>query len=182
MTGRPIAVVGPSGVGKDSVMAALAGARPGLLLARRRITRDAQAGGEPFVPLTAAAFDAQRAAGDFVLHWQAHGLRYGISATVEADMVAGHDVAMNLSRRVLDAAARHWPGLVVLSLTASAGVLAQRLAGRGREDAGAIAARLARPAPPLPPGLSVHVIDNSGPLAASVAAALAALYPVSAAR
>ncbi|MGB0905008.1 MAG: phosphonate metabolism protein/1,5-bisphosphokinase (PRPP-forming) PhnN, partial [Mangrovicoccus sp.] len=39
MTGRFIAVVGPSGVGKDSVMAGLMERRPDLLLAKRVITR-----------------------------------------------------------------------------------------------------------------------------------------------
>ena len=46
--GRLIAVVGPSGVGKDSVMAGLHGAIPDLHLVRRVITRAPDLGGEDY--------------------------------------------------------------------------------------------------------------------------------------
>ena len=46
MGAHVIGVVGPSGVGKDTVMHALAAAQPGIKLARRVITRPVEAGGE----------------------------------------------------------------------------------------------------------------------------------------
>ena len=49
MTGRFIAVVGPSGVGKDSVMQGMAARDPRIVLARRVITRPSDAGGEDFL-------------------------------------------------------------------------------------------------------------------------------------
>ena len=76
--GRLIAVVGPSGVGKDSVMAGLVLRQAKLHLVRRMITRPANVGGEAFDAVTEQEFAQHVANQTFVLHWQAHGLRYGI--------------------------------------------------------------------------------------------------------
>ena len=103
MTGRFIAIVGASGVGKDSVMAALAARDPRLRLVRRVITRPSDAGGEDFDGVTADAFHARAAQGDFALHWPAHGLHYAIPATVLDDLAAGRDMLANLSRAALPA-------------------------------------------------------------------------------
>ncbi|MEL6451180.1 MAG: phosphonate metabolism protein/1,5-bisphosphokinase (PRPP-forming) PhnN [Pseudomonadota bacterium] len=180
MTGRLIAVVGPSGVGKDTVMQAIAAADPRLGLVRRVITRPSDAGGEDFDGVTVPTFEARKAAGDFALSWGAHGLFYGIPAAIDADLAAGRDLLANLSRGALRQARARFPGLVVLSLTADPAVLAARLAARGREDADDIARRLARAGSGLPDGIDAVEIDNSGDLARTVATALAALYPVSA--
>lgn len=176
--GRLLAVVGPSGVGKDSVMAALCAARPVLGIARRVITRAPELGGEDFAPVSGAAFDVARDRGDFVLHWGAHGLFYGIPVAVLAQVAAGQDVLANLSRGVLGQAKVRFAGLTVLHLTASAATLSLRLAGRGRETGTEISARLARNVDLLPEGLDIVTISNDGPLADTVTAALAALYPV----
>ncbi len=175
--GRLIAVVGPSGVGKDSVMAGLVAARPALMVARRVITRDAALGGEDFDPVDEATFHRAVAAGAFALHWGAHGLYYGIPVQVADNVVAGQEVLANLSRGVLDAARARFAAVTVLHLTAQPETLATRLSGRGRESGEAIAARLARVVPPAGPLVEV---SNDGPLEATVAAALAGLYPVSA--
>lgn len=177
--GRLIAVVGPSGVGKDSVMDALVSARPGLVRVRRVITRPADAGGEDFTAVTVDAFQRMKDARAFALHWDAHGLSYGIPADIHTTLDRGQDVLVNLSRGVLDQAAAQFAQVHVLSISATPEVLAQRLTARGRETAQDIAARLARAAPPMPHGVRVTHIDNSGPLAGSIATALAALYPPS---
>jgi ribose 1,5-bisphosphokinase len=176
MTGRLIAVVGPSGVGKDSVMAGLLAARPGLRAVRRVITRAAEAGGEDAEAVTEAEFARRAETGAFLLDWQAHGLHYGIPAEV-ADGLRQGDMLANLSRTVLDQARDRCPGLVVLSITARAETLAARLGARGRETAEGIAGRLARQVAPLPAGLTAISVSNDGPLADTVQAALAALYP-----
>ena len=180
MTGRLIAVVGPSGVGKDSLIDALCADLPGIRRARRVITRDAQAGGEVFNPIDADGFAARVAQGAFALHWSAHGLHYGIPRSVLDDLNEGRDVLANLSRGALPDAARLFPALHVLHVTARPDVLAKRLHGRGRESATEVARRLHRPALPTPEGMPVTEIDNSGPLADAVRAARAALYPASA--
>lgn len=178
--GRLIAVVGPSGVGKDSVMADLIAARPGLTVIRRAITRPPKAGGEDYDPLSAEAFAKRKAAGDFALAWGAHGLFYAIPRATLAPLGQGHDLLANLSRNVLTEAALIVPRLTVLLITASAATLAARLAARGRETEADIAARLSRQTDPLPPGLDIVTVANDGPLSVTVATALAALYPESA--
>lgn len=175
--GRLIAVVGPSGAGKDSLMEALQARRPDLHRVRRVITRHEAAGGEDFEGVSPALFAARAAGGDFALHWQAHGLSYGVPAAVVEVLATGRDALVNLSRGVLGRAQAKFPTLHVLQVTARPEVLAERLSGRGRESAAEIARRLSRPAPPVPEGLTVTEIDNSGALGDAVDAALAALYP-----
>ncbi|WP_424179336.1 phosphonate metabolism protein/1,5-bisphosphokinase (PRPP-forming) PhnN [Yoonia sp. TsM2_T14_4] len=178
MTGRFIAIVGASGVGKDSVMAALAASDPRLRLVRRVITRPSAAGGEDFDGVTEDAFHARAAQGDFALHWPAHGLHYAIPATVLADLAAGRDMLANLSRAALPAAKAQFDPFMVIQLTARRDVLAARLAARGREAADDIARRLDRADHGLPAGIAAVSIDNSGDLDATVGAVLRLLYPV----
>ncbi|WP_375262854.1 phosphonate metabolism protein/1,5-bisphosphokinase (PRPP-forming) PhnN [Palleronia sp.] len=177
LRGRFIAVIGPSGVGKDSVMAGLLERHPSLVPVRRIITRPAEAGGEDHQPESAEAFRRREAQGDFVLSWRAHKLHYGIPATVLPLLEAGQDILGNLSRGVLGAADRVFPRLEVLSLRADPVTLAKRLAGRKRETPAEIAERLRRAAAPLPSNLRVHEIWNDASLADAVEAASRVLYP-----
>ncbi|NHQ74669.1 phosphonate metabolism protein/1,5-bisphosphokinase (PRPP-forming) PhnN [Roseovarius gahaiensis] len=174
-TGRLIAVVGPSGVGKDSVMQALAHAAPGVQPVRRAITRPPGQSGEDYEALSLDQFQARAANGGFCLHWQAHGLHYGIPAAVLDDVQHGAQRMANLSRGVLTQAAQLFPGFVVLNITAAPATLAQRLQARGRETPTDIESRLARASAQLDPSLPVHHIENDGPLAATVASALQSL-------
>ena len=175
-----IAVVGPSGVGKDSVMAAMMAADPRLGRARRVITRPTEAGGEAFDGVDDAAFARLVEADAFLLHWRAHGLRYGIPKTVAAQRTDASGVLINLSRAVLPEAQDVFGDLRIIALTAAPEVLAHRLAARGRESADDIARRLARADAPLPEGLrSVTTIDNSGAIDDTVRRALSVLQPVS---
>jgi ribose 1,5-bisphosphokinase len=175
--GRLIGIVGPSGVGKDSLMNALVARRADLHRVRRVITRPAEAGGEAFDSVSPALFAARAAGGDFALHWTAHGLSYGVPVTVRDALDSGRDALVNLSRGVLGKAALKFETLHVVHVTADPQVLAARLAARGREGAQEINRRLARPSPVFPEGLRVIEIDNSGPLEHAVEAALAGLYP-----
>jgi ribose 1,5-bisphosphokinase len=145
-TGTLVLVVGPSGAGKDSVIAGTAAALqddPRYVFARRMITRPATAGGEYHLPLTTEDFATRRAAGQFLLDWHAHGFDYGLPIALAEDLAAGCTVVANVSRSVIAAARARWPTRLVL-VTAAPEVLAERLARRGREDAPAIRARLAR--------------------------------------
>lgn len=173
--GLLVAVVGPSGVGKDSVMAGLCAARPEVSSVRRVITRPTEAGGEDFDGVSEAAFAAHLAQGDFVLHWQAHGLSYGIPRSETEAMATGQTLLVNLSRKVLaEAHALFGARFVVLNLTAPREVLAARLAARGRESAEDIAQRLDRSLT-LPDGLPVIEIENNSTLDVAVRDALRAL-------
>ena len=184
MTGRFIAVVGPSGVGKDSVMDGLCAALPDMVRCRRVITRAAEAGGEAHEAVDEATFRQRAQRGEFILWWQAHGLHYGIARSVENDLNQGRDVLANLSRGKLVEAAEAFPQMAVLAITAAPEILDQRLAARGREDAQDRVKRLERASLTLPEGLPARVavlqIDNSGALDEAVHAALRALQRASA--
>jgi ribose 1,5-bisphosphokinase len=99
------------------------------------------------------------------MHWQAHGLRYGIPSEIEQFLRAGRCVVCNASRTVMPSArARHVNAATVL-IDAPPPLRAQRLALGGRESARDIGARFARVvsgADALEPDLS---ICNDGPLA-----------------
>jgi ribose 1,5-bisphosphokinase len=156
-----VVVVGPSGAGKDTLMARareLLGDDPRFRFVRREITRPAEAGGEDHDPVTPEAFAARRDAGAYALSWEAHGLGYGIPADVAGDVAAGRVVIANISRAKIAEAALKFPTLA-LEITAPADVLAKRLAARGRETADDIARRLAREVG-LPEGVRVARVMN----------------------
>jgi ribose 1,5-bisphosphokinase len=176
--GRLIAVVGPSGVGKDSVMAGIHQAMPGIHLVRRVITRAPDLGGEDYDAVSEAAFEAMAENGSFALHWQAHGLHYGVPITVKYQLNKGTDCLVNFSRRALAPAAEIFPRLLVLNITAKPETLAARLSARGRETVAEITKRLAEADKPLPEGLEVLHLANDGPLSVTVARATALLQAV----
>lgn len=171
------AIVGPSGAGKDTLMAGALRARPDLHLVRRTITRPEAAGGEEFEGVTDAEFAARKARGDFALDWQAHGLCYGLPW---AEFNRPGHVVFNGSRGALLAARSVFPDLRVILVTAPPEVLAARLAQRGREPLEDIAARLARADFALPPGIAATTVMNDGTAEQGIARLLAAFQPVSA--
>lgn len=175
--GRLIAVVGPSGVGKDSVMHGLCAALPALHLVRRVITRAPDLGGEDYDAVATAQFTDMVARGAFAVHWGAHGLHYGIPITVMDQLNAGTECLANFSRGALAQAAAIFPRLVVLNITAAPDTVARRLAQRGRETKVQIANRLALADKSLPDDLDVIHLANDGPLAETVARAATLLYP-----
>lgn len=175
--GHAFAVVGPSGAGKDTLIEAARAARPDLIIIRRVITRPEALGGEDFEGVSDAEFDARRAAGAFALHWQAHGLRYGIPVQAAQAWAAGRDIMFNASRAALPQASARFAPLVVILVTAPVPVLAERLAARGRESRADIAARLSRAGFALPDGLELRRVQNDGTLAEGAARFLAALQP-----
>ncbi len=145
--GRLIYLIGPSGAGKDSVLAWLmqhAEPQDRLHLARRCISRPGLDASEAHEALTPQTFATLRDAGAFAMHWAANGLAYGVRHAELAPLQEGRTVLVNGSRGWLDEARRNFPGLIVVQIKASPEVLAQRLQQRGRETPDRIAARLER--------------------------------------
>lgn len=163
MAGIFVAIVGPSGAGKDSVMSyARARISPDIVFVRRVITRPADAGSEDHDSLPLDAFQSAEASGAFAVSWGAHGLHYGLPVALETDLDAGKVVVANLSRAAIPRLRARYGDVVVVEITARPDVIAARLAGRGRESGEAIAQRMSRKPAALPP--DTITIDNSGSL------------------
>lgn len=165
MTGTLFLVVGPSGGGKDTL---IAGARerlfgdPNFVFPRRLVTRPPDAGGEGHEAVSEARLEGLRAAGGLLLHWRAHGLGYGIPGTHRRDLAAGRSVVVNVSRTVVAEAMDLHGEVAVIEVTAPPDVLAGRLARRGREGRPDIDRRLARETGGLPEAARRHTIENTG--------------------
>jgi ribose 1,5-bisphosphokinase len=143
--GRLVLVVGPSGAGKDTLIdLARAALRDdaSVVFPRRVITR--AAADEPHDTMDADAFDKAARAGAFALTWDAHDLRYGIPAGIDADIRAGRSVVCNVSRAIIAEARERYADVRVVLVTAPPDVLAARLAARARGSDGDLARRLAR--------------------------------------
>ncbi|PRY68613.1 ribose 1,5-bisphosphokinase [Glaciihabitans tibetensis] len=174
MTGAFVAVVGPSGSGKDSIIehtrAVLEG-RGAIVFPRRQITRPSGAG-EDHIPVSESEFDTADRLGEFALTWRAHDLAYGIPANVFDVVEAGGVVVANVSRGVLAQLPNLFANVRVVRVTVSEEVRLERIVARGREDAIAAASRVARldPAPDYPADLEIvndgTIEDASAQLAA----------------
>ena len=182
MTSRPgifFFVVGPSGVGKDTLIdgaRAALGPSGGYVFARRVITRPADAGGEAHEAASEAEFAVREREGGFLVTWRAHGLHYGLPRALADDLAAGRHVVANGSRTVVAGLARHVPRFAMVSVSAAREARAGRIAARGRESGAAVAARLAREVTAaLPPGVTVLDIANDGSAADGVARFVALL-------
>ena len=167
MSGTLILVVGPSGVGKDSV---IDGARRKLefntdvYFPRRYITRAHSAGGEDHIEVSHAGFSQMRKTDQFCLHWQAHDLHYGLPAHIECRLAEGQTVIVNGSRSVLNIARQKFSHLHIAHVIASEESLRKRLTKRGRENAEDIERRIRRSTDFTLFGDDVTVINNSGSL------------------
>jgi phosphonate metabolism protein PhnN/1,5-bisphosphokinase (PRPP-forming) len=168
--GTLVLIVGPSGVGKDSLIAwcrdRLAG-DPSVVFPIRAVTRAGDDVFEPHETVSEAVFAGRVAAGGFALHWRAHGLGYGIPASIAADLAAGRSVVVNVSRAVLDEARRGFPPMTIVSVNVPPAVLAERLHRRNREAAVDVTGRLARAGAYDVSGPDVVALDNSGTIPAA---------------
>ncbi len=143
-----IYVVGPSGVGKDSLLNWLyqhvqhMAPRPALHFAQRTITRSHENSNEQHEAVGFDEFAQLHAAGAFALQWDAHGLRYGVR---HAQLVQARGWAIVNGSRAYAAQARTLlPGLAVLHVSAPHAALRARLTSRAREDEGQLQARMVR--------------------------------------
>ena len=98
-------VVGPSGAGKDTLIAgARAALEPGgvYVFPRRAITRPPEgAGGEDHEAVSPEGFAEREAEDGFFATWRAHGLAYGLPGCISATLESGRHVVVNVSRAIL---------------------------------------------------------------------------------
>lgn len=163
--GRLVLVVGPSGVGKDTLIAycrARLGAGDGVVFPRRAITRPSGEDAEDHEVVSEEEFRRREVDGAFALGWRAHGLSYGVPASIDAELAAGKTVVVNVSRSIIDAARQRYPNIRIAYVSAAPDILAQRLQARGRESAVDIARRLDRAGALDVEGPDVVQLDNSG--------------------
>lgn len=144
--GRLVCVVGPSGAGKDSLIAwvrARLDPRADGRFAPRLVTRSCPGGGLDRA-VTEAQFEALAATGAFALEWRAHGFRYGVPREIERWLADGATVVVNGSREHLAEARRRFPRPEAVHVTAPSLVFARRLALRAREPHAEARRRMAR--------------------------------------
>ena len=167
--GRFVLVVGPSGGGKDTLIAgakALCGDDPAIVFPRRIVTRPATEA-EDHDSLDDAAFERAVADGAFAVWWQAHGLKYGVPRAIDDDIRAGRTVVCNVSRTVVDDVRARYARVDAVLVTAPAEVLAARLAGRARDSDGSLNERIKRNDAFLEFRADI-AIDNSGTAAVGI--------------
>lgn len=140
-------IVGASGSGKDSIMnfarTRLAGAK-NIFFAHRYITRVPDAKTENHIYLTQQEFMARLKANLFAMHWESHGLHYGIGKEINYWMYHGAKVIVNGSREYLPQAMMKYKKIQPVLIQTSPQVLLQRLKDRGRESDTEILERLER--------------------------------------
>ena len=162
--GRLVLVVGPSGAGKDTLIAhARAACRHDatVVFPRRAVTRPASAF-EDNECLSEADFRQAEAKGAFAFWWSAHGHMYGIPSAIDADIEAGRTVVCNVSRTVVGSVRRRYAHVVAVLVTAPPEILATRLAARERASDGRIADRMSRSEPTSGECRADVIIDNVG--------------------
>jgi ribose 1,5-bisphosphokinase len=144
--GRLVLVVGPSGAGKDTLIdgvRSLCADDPSVVFPRRVVTRP-PCSAEDNECMSVEQFDRAQAYGSFALWWAAHGNKYGVPVSIDANIRAGLTVVCNTSRTILVEARRRYANVTAVLVTAPPDVLAARLAGRGRSSDGDLSARLNR--------------------------------------
>jgi len=115
-----------------------------VIFAHRYITRPVEVEGENHVALSEEEFEQRLKPGCFAMHWESHGLCYGIGIEIDQWLSRGLHVVVNGSRAYLDTARRKYPDLRAVLISAAPEVLEQRLMNRGRETPDQARKRLRR--------------------------------------
>jgi ribose 1,5-bisphosphokinase len=162
--GRLVVVIGPSGAGKDTLIARARARLDGhrtIVFPRRIVTR-AASDAEDHDTVSDDDFAAGAQGGAFAFWWEAHGLKYALPAAIDDDIRAGRTVVCNVSRGIVAALRCRYAQVAAVLVTAPAEVLRVRLAARSRASDGDIVRRIARAAPSEIDISPDHVIENVG--------------------
>lgn len=144
--GRLIVLVGPSGAGKDTLLAGLRlrfADNPSFVFPRRVVTRPSS-DFEEHDSLSPELFQKAIAEGAFAFWWDAHGNSYGIPRRIDDDIRAGRSVICNVSRTIVERLRASYSHVLVVLVTAPAATLADRIQSRQRTGDGSVSQRLSR--------------------------------------
>ena len=146
--GRVFVVTGPSGVGKGTLIRTLRERMPELELsvsATTRAPRPGERNGVDYHFLSDAEFERRARAGEFVEHATYAGRRYGtLRSELERRTAAGVPVVLEIEVQGARQVAGTLPDAVrVFIAPPSLEALHARLVGRGTDEPGEVAARLA---------------------------------------
>ena len=173
-----LAIVGPSGSGKDTIIEALCKQLPNIKRVKRYITREQQkAGGEDSYNIDFDTFGKLERDGGFAFSWSAHHLKYGLPITIFDEINVGKSLIANISRSILDQLSDKFEYYEIILITASDKILAERLEKRGRESKAQIEERLARSSFTIPNGISPLIIRNETTVEDAVSKIIASIYP-----
>jgi ribose 1,5-bisphosphokinase len=176
-----VLVVGPSGAGKDTLLNAARAACVGdgtICFVRRGVTREASAA-EDHASFSEAGFAKALADGAFSFWWEAHGLKYSVPVSIEADLAAGLTVVCNVSRNIVAELRERYLQCCVVLITAPEDVRRARVAARERTSDGDPVKRATRVAPGVEELRPALVIDNTGTVEKGTAALLGFLRKTS---
>jgi len=139
-------VIGPSGVGKDTLMniAQKHLQESNVVFAKRYITRSKQSDGEDHIPINKDDFVERIEDGYFGLWWQSHGNYYGIGVQIDQLLNSGFNVVVNGSRGYFHEANKRYPEMKTILITAKPEIIKERLLKRGRETPEEVEKRLER--------------------------------------
>jgi guanylate kinase len=145
---RVFVITGPSGVGKGTLIRLLRERVPGLALSVSATTRAPRPGehdGLDYHFLSDAEFARRVAAGDFVEWAEYSGRRYGtLRSELERHLAEGRPVVLEIEVQGARQVRGALPEAVQIFIEPPDGeALKDRLVGRGTDDPGAIARRLA---------------------------------------
>jgi guanylate kinase len=159
-------ITGPSGVGKGTLIRTLQERVPELELAVSATTRPPRPGereGVDYHFLSDAGFERRVAAGEFVEHARYSGHRYGtLRSELEDRRGGGHPVVLEIELQGARQVREAMPEAVQIFIAPpSVEALRTRLVGRGTDDSGQVAARLATAREELEAqGEFAHVVVN----------------------
>ena len=142
-----VVISGPSGVGKDAVIAQMRDSQPGFAFAVTATTRPMRAGevdGRDYVFVSSKRFEAMLDADGFLEHAEVYGNRYGVPREqVRAALDAGRDIIVKIDVQGAATIRRIAPDALLIFLAApSAGELERRLRARKTDSPEQLAVRI----------------------------------------
>jgi len=182
--GALVMVVGPSGAGKDALIAGARAAFKGddsFIFVDRHVSRPAHPS-EVHVSVSDLAFADATARCKYALTWTAHGINYGIPTAINGHIRSGRTVVFNASRAIVAEARRRYAQPLVVLIDCPAEIRAARIVLRGREEPLELRQRLTRTIEGFDEAWVGVRVDNSGKLQIGIERFIAALRHIGATR